>query len=61
MAREQVAESRIMNINFFPRESQIAIFRDPWSFPTLFHPACNNLIRSHLEDLAQKVGTIRDH
>ncbi|KAG5304738.1 Sec1 family superfamily [Histoplasma capsulatum G186AR] len=58
MARDQIADFRVMNINFFPRESHVAIFRDPWSFPTLFHPACNNLIRPHLDDLAQKIVSI---
>jgi hypothetical protein len=54
-AREQIAGFRILNVNFFPRESHIATFRDPWSFPVLFHPGCNHLIRDHLGDLAQKV------
>ncbi|OAX79973.1 hypothetical protein ACJ72_05704 [Emergomyces africanus] len=58
MARDQIADFRVMNINFFPREAHVAIFRDPWSFLTLFHPACNNLIRSHLDDLAQKIVSI---
>lgn len=55
MARDQIAEFRVMNINYYPRESHLAIFRDPWSFPTLFHPGCNNLVRRHLEELSQKV------
>lgn len=54
-ARDQLAGFRILNVNFFPRESHIATFRDPWSFPVLFHPGCNHLIRDHLKDLAQKV------
>jgi syntaxin-binding protein 1 len=55
MAREQIADYRIMNISFFPRESHLITFRDPYSFPILFHPGCNNLIRKHLQELAQKV------
>jgi syntaxin-binding protein 1 len=55
MAREQIADFRVMNIDFFPRESRLVTFRDPWSFPVLFHPGCNHLIRGHLQDLAQKV------
>ena len=55
MAQEQIAEFRVMNINFYPRESHVVTFRDPWSFPVLFHPGCNHLIRNHLEELAQKV------
>ncbi|KAK2766750.1 vacuolar sorting protein VPS33/slp1 [Arachnomyces sp. PD_36] len=57
-AREQLAGFRILNVNFFPRESHIATFRDPWSFPVLFHPGCNHLIRDHLADLAQKIVSI---
>lgn len=55
MARERIADFYTMNINFYPRESRLITFRDPWSFPVLFHPGCNNLIRRHLEELAQKV------
>lgn len=55
-AGELIANMQVMNINFFPRESRLAIFRDPWSFPTLFHPGCNNLVRDHLTELAQKVS-----
>lgn len=57
MARDRTADSRIMNINFYPRESHVVTFRDPWSFPVLFHPGCNHLIKNHLQDLAQKVYT----
>lgn len=55
LARECTADSRVMNINFYPRESHVVTFRDPWSFPILFHPGCNHLIKKHLEELAQKV------
>lgn len=55
MAKEQIAEFRVMNIDFYPKESRVVTFRDPWSFPVLFHPGCNHLIRSHLEEIAQKV------
>ncbi|OGE52869.1 hypothetical protein PENARI_c009G07151 [Penicillium arizonense] len=58
MARERIAEFHVMNINFYPRESRLITFRDPWSFPVLFHPGCNNLIRRHLEDLAQKIVSL---
>jgi syntaxin-binding protein 1 len=60
MAREQIADFRVMNIDFFPRESRLVTFRDPWSFPVLFHPGCNHLIRGHLQDLAQKVTRHRE-
>ena len=56
MAREQIAQLRVLNIDFFPRESHLITFQDPWSFPILFHPACNNEIRKHMDSLAQKVG-----
>lgn len=56
-ARELIADFRILNIDFFPRESHLITFRDPWSFPVLFHPACNHLIRDHLEGLAKKVSS----
>ncbi|KAJ5262293.1 hypothetical protein N7524_007598 [Penicillium chrysogenum] len=58
MARERIADFYTMNINFYPRESRLITFRDPWSFPVLFHPGCNNLIRHHLEELAQKVVSL---
>ncbi|KAI9729291.1 MAG: vacuolar sorting protein VPS33/slp1 [Cirrosporium novae-zelandiae] len=58
MAREQIADFRILNIEFFPRESHLILLRDPWSFPILFHPACNNLVRRHIEELSQKVVSI---
>ena len=56
MAREQIAGVRALNIDFYPRESHLITFRDPWSFPMLFHPACNQLVRKHMDDLAQKVA-----
>jgi len=55
MARDRIADSRIMNINFYPRESHVVTFRDPCSFPVLFHPGCSHLIKNHLQELAQKV------
>ncbi|KAJ5122500.1 hypothetical protein N7448_003634 [Penicillium atrosanguineum] len=58
MARDRIADYRIMNINFYPRESHVVTFRDPWSFPVLFHPGCNHLIKNHLQDLAQKVVSL---
>ena len=54
-AREQITQSRVLNVDFFPRESHLITFRDPWSFPILFHPACSHLIKKHMIDLAQKV------
>lgn len=59
LARDRVADSRIMHINYYPRESHLVTFRDPWSFPVLFHPGCNHLVRKHLEGLAQKVTNLQ--
>lgn len=47
-----------LTIDFFPRESHLITFRDPWSFPILYHPACNNLVREHMQILAQKVSDV---
>ncbi|KAL1962894.1 hypothetical protein VTN77DRAFT_9072 [Rasamsonia byssochlamydoides] len=58
MAREYIASVRVLNVDFYPREARLVTFRDPWSFPVLFHPACNHLIRSHLEELARKIVSL---
>lgn len=58
LAMEQIAVMKILNIDFHPRESHLITFRDPWSFPTLFHPACNHLVRKHLDELAQKIVSV---
>ncbi|KAG8527478.1 uncharacterized protein KY384_007630 [Bacidia gigantensis] len=57
-AIDQIAVMRILNVDFFPRESHLITFRDPWSFPYLFHPACDNFVRKHLDDLAQKIVSV---
>ncbi|PLB42207.1 Sec1 family protein [Aspergillus candidus] len=58
IASEQVACLRVISVDYFPRESHLITFRDPWSFPVLFHPGCNHLIRAHLADLAQKAVSL---
>lgn len=58
VARESIALLRVLNVDFYPRESHLITFRDPWSFPTLFHPACNPLVRRHLDDLARKIVSV---
>lgn len=58
LARERIASFQIVNVDFYPRESHVVTFRDPWSFPILFHPACNNLIRGHLQEIAQRVVSV---
>ena len=55
-AQEQLAGFETLSIDYFPRESHLITFRDPWSFPILYHPACNSLVRDHMQILAQKVG-----
>ena len=54
-AQEQIANFRILPVDYFPRESHLITFRDPWSFPILFHPSCNDLVRDHMQNLSQKV------
>ena len=55
MAEQQIRMFKVMHLNYHPRESHLVVFRDPWSFPVLFHPDCNNLVRQHMEDIAEKV------
>ena len=55
VARDHIVQLRTLNVEFYPHESHLITFRDPWSFPVLFHPACNQLVRAHMDDLAQKV------
>lgn len=55
MSQEQIASFRVMTTDYFPRESRLVTFRDPWSFPILFNPACNRLVPDHLSDLAEKI------
>lgn len=54
-AQEQMMGFETLSIDYFPRESHLITFRDPWSFPILYHPACNGLVRDHMQILAQKV------
>ncbi|EKG12119.1 Sec1-like protein [Macrophomina phaseolina MS6] len=58
MAREQIVAFKVLNIEYYPRESHLVTFRDPWSFPILFHPACNNLVKRHLEEMSQKIVSL---
>lgn len=55
LAPEQIRLFRVMNLNYYPRESHLVTLRNPYSFPILYHPGCNNLVRQHIEDLAQSV------
>lgn len=56
LAREQIRSFRTVHLDFHPQESNLVIFKDPWSFPTLYHPECNNLVVRHMEDIAERVS-----
>ncbi|KAL8669411.1 MAG: hypothetical protein Q9168_005999 [Polycauliona sp. 1 TL-2023] len=58
MAQQQIVHASVLNVDYYPRESHLITFRDPWSFPTLFHPACNHLVRQHMDELAQKIVSL---
>ena len=58
MARQQIAAFRILDIDFFPRESHLITFRDPWSFPVLFRPDCSHLVKDHLDGLAHRIVSV---
>ncbi|KAL4754728.1 hypothetical protein BDW72DRAFT_100904 [Aspergillus terricola var. indicus] len=58
MVQEQVAGFQTISIDYYPRESRLVTFRDPWSFPVLFHPGCNHLVREHLATLAHKAVSL---
>jgi syntaxin-binding protein 1 len=46
---------KIVPLDFFPRESHLVTFRDPWSFPILYHPSCDDIVAKHMQVLAKKV------
>lgn len=54
--RQLRASSKTLFVDFYPRESHLVTFRDPWSFPMLFHPSCNALVPKHMQTLAQRVS-----
>ncbi|KAG5928402.1 hypothetical protein E4U42_000698 [Claviceps africana] len=56
--RQLRAASQTLFIDFYPRESHLITFRDPWSFPILYHPACNHLIPKHMQTLAQRIAGV---
>jgi syntaxin-binding protein 1 len=56
--RQLRASSKTLNVDFYSRESHLVIFRDPWSFPMLYHPACNFLVANHMKVLAKRVRTL---
>lgn len=56
--RQVIASTRDLNIDFFPRESNIVTFRAPWSFHILYNPQCDSLIKTHLDTLTQKIVSV---
>lgn len=54
--KRQIVGEQEITIDYCPRESNVVTFRDPWSFPTLYHPDCNSLVKEHMEILARKVS-----
>ena len=58
MAQEQIRNLQVVDVSYFPRESNLVLFRDPYSFPILYHPSCNNLVRQHLSELSQKIVSV---
>ncbi|OBT89014.1 hypothetical protein VE02_02175 [Pseudogymnoascus sp. 03VT05] len=57
-AQQQLAGFETLSIDYFPRESRLVTFRDPWSFPILYHPSCNNVVATHMQTLAQKIAGV---
>ncbi|ORY65302.1 Sec1 family superfamily [Pseudomassariella vexata] len=55
LAKQQLGGFQTLSIDYFPKESHLVTFKDPWSFPVLYHPACNGLVAKHMRDLAQKI------
>ncbi|KAF2739056.1 syntaxin-binding protein-like protein 2 [Polyplosphaeria fusca] len=55
MAKSQLRDFKVLHLDYHPRESHLITLKDPWSFPVLFHPACNNLVRQHMEDIAERL------
>ncbi|KAM0265187.1 hypothetical protein ACHAQJ_000340 [Trichoderma viride] len=52
--RQLRVSSRTLFVDFLPRETHLVTFRDPWSFPMLYHPSCNALVPKHMQLLAQR-------
>lgn len=57
-AKQMIAGFETLSVDYFPRESHLVTFRDPWSFPIFYHPSCNGLVKQHMQDLAQKVREV---
>ncbi|KAK8090991.1 hypothetical protein PG994_000496 [Apiospora phragmitis] len=58
LEQRRYQKSFLVWTDFFPRESHLVTFKDPWSFPVLYHPACNGLVAKHMRELAQKIAGV---
>ncbi|KAK3487759.1 Sec1-like protein [Neurospora hispaniola] len=54
----QKIDSRPLLVDFFPRESHLVSFKDPYSFPILYNPSCEAVAMPHLDALAQKIAAV---
>lgn len=54
--KSQISTYKVLNVEFFPQESHLVTFRDPWETTYLFHPVCAGIVQKHVEDMAQKVS-----
>jgi syntaxin-binding protein 1 len=56
MAKDQIRMFRVLHLDYYPRESHLITFKDPWSFPVLYHPDCNDLVAKHMDTIAERVS-----
>lgn len=56
--RQLIADSKSVDVDFYPRESHLITFREPWSFYALFHPACDSMVKAHLDAMTAKIVSI---
>ncbi|KAF2747749.1 Sec1-like protein [Sporormia fimetaria CBS 119925] len=54
-AQQQIRSFKVLQLDYFPRESHLVTFRDPYSFPLLYHPDCNDLVAKHMDAIAEKI------
>ncbi|KKF94429.1 Protein transport protein sec1 [Ceratocystis platani] len=57
-AARMIRGFEVLMIDFQPRESHLVVFKDPWSFPLLFHNGCNEFVAPHMRVLAQKIASV---
>lgn len=53
--RQLRSSTKTLFVDFYPRESHLITFKDPWSFPILYHRECDSLVAGHLKTLGQRV------